>query len=144
MYLFLVGGSSEHEKANRVNRNIVATITDGEYKHLLLNNKCLRHSMNRIQSKTHTIGTYKINKFSLLCFDDKTYIKTMDMMDQILVIRINFLKKTVTLITIQNSFFVKLQKYCFNFLSSQSSFLSSNKNNLSFSSTQNSSFTIVF
>ena len=81
MYLFLVGDSSEHEKANRVNRNIVATITDGEYKDLLLNNKCLRHSMNRIQSKTHTIGTYKINKFSLLCFDDKIYIKTMDMMD---------------------------------------------------------------
>ena len=35
-----------------------------EYKGVLLNNKCLRHSMNRIQSKSHRIGTYEINKIS--------------------------------------------------------------------------------
>ena len=29
------------------------------------------HSMNRIQSKNHGIGTYEINKISLSCFDDK-------------------------------------------------------------------------
>ena len=39
-----------------------------EYKDVLLNNKCLRHSMNRIQSKGHKIGTYEINKISLSCF----------------------------------------------------------------------------
>ena len=32
-----------------------------------LHNKCLRHSMNRIQSKNH-------NKISLSCFDDEIYI----------------------------------------------------------------------
>ena len=32
--------------------------------------------MNRIQSKDHKIGTYKINKISLSCFDDKTYIQS--------------------------------------------------------------------
>ena len=31
--------------------------------------------MNRIQIKDHKIGTYKMNKISLSCFDDKIYIK---------------------------------------------------------------------
>ena len=31
--------------------------------------------MNRIQSKNHKIGTYKINRISLPCFDDKIYIR---------------------------------------------------------------------
>ena len=32
--------------------------------------------MNRIQSKDHKIGAYKINKISLSCFDDKIYIQS--------------------------------------------------------------------
>ena len=31
--------------------------------------------MNRIQSKDHKRGTYKVNKMSLPCFDDKIYIQ---------------------------------------------------------------------
>ena len=31
--------------------------------------------MTRIQSKDHRIETYKINKISLPCFDDKIYIQ---------------------------------------------------------------------
>ena len=58
-----------------VNINIVATIICKEYKEVLLNKKCLRHFMNRIQSKDHKIGTYEINKISLSCFDDKIYIE---------------------------------------------------------------------
>ena len=46
-----------------------------EYNDVLLNNKCIRHSMNRIQSKDHRIGTYVMNKISLPCFDDKIYIQ---------------------------------------------------------------------
>ena len=30
--------------------------------------------MKRIQSKKHKLGTYKINKISLSCFDDKRYV----------------------------------------------------------------------
>ena len=30
--------------------------------------------MNRIQAKKHKIGTYEIDKTSLLCFDDKRYV----------------------------------------------------------------------
>ena len=40
---------------------------------VLLNKKCLRHSMNRIQSKDHRIGTYEIIKILLSCLDDKIY-----------------------------------------------------------------------
>ena len=53
----------------------VATISYNKYKDVLLNNKCLRHSMNGIQSKDHRIGTYEINKTSLSFFDDKIYIQ---------------------------------------------------------------------
>ena len=30
--------------------------------------------MKRMQAKKHKIGTYEINKISLLCFDDKRYV----------------------------------------------------------------------
>ena len=71
-YSFLVGDSSEHKKAKGGSRNVAATVSHNEYKDILLNNKSLRYSMNRIQSKDHRIGTYdEINKISLSCFDDK-------------------------------------------------------------------------
>ena len=66
MYSYLVDDNIEHKKAKGVNRN-VATISHGKYKDVLLNKKCLRHPMNRIQSKDHRIGTYEINKISLAC-----------------------------------------------------------------------------
>ena len=76
-----------------------------EYKYVLLNDKCLRHSMNRIQSKDHRIGTYEINKISLSCFNDKIYIQNNGY-DDLIIIRVNY-KRTVILITIKKSFFVK-------------------------------------
>ena len=57
MYSFLVD-SNENKKAKGVNKNFVATISHNEYEDVLLNKKCLRHSMNRIQSKDQKIGTY--------------------------------------------------------------------------------------
>ena len=75
MYSYLVDNNSEQKKAKAVNRNVVATISHNECKDVLLNKKCLRHSMNRIQSKDHKIRTYEINKISLSCVDDKIYIQ---------------------------------------------------------------------
>lgn len=43
-------------------------------KNALLNKKCLRYPINRIQSKVQRIGTYEINKVLLSYFDDKMYI----------------------------------------------------------------------
>ena len=74
MYSFVVE-NNEHIKAKGVNKNVVATIRQNEYEDVLLNKKCIRHSMNRIQSKDHRIGTYEINKISLSCFDEKIYIQ---------------------------------------------------------------------
>ena len=53
----MVDDNSEHKKAKDVNVNIVATTSRKGYKIVLLNEKYLRHSMNRIQSKDHKIGT---------------------------------------------------------------------------------------
>ena len=36
--------------------------------------KVIGHKMRRIQSKKHKMGTYEINKVSLLCFDDKRFV----------------------------------------------------------------------
>ena len=58
-----------------MNKNVVAIIRQNEYKDVLLNRKCLKHSTSRIQSKDQGIGTYGINKISLSCFDDKIYIQ---------------------------------------------------------------------
>ena len=52
----------ENKITNCVNRNIVATISHNECKDLLLNNKCLRHSMNRIKSKDDRTETNQINR----------------------------------------------------------------------------------
>ena len=73
MCSFLVD-NSEHKKAKDMNRNAVAITSHKEYKDVSINNKCVRHSMNRIESKDHRIGTYEIDKISLSCFDDKIYI----------------------------------------------------------------------
>ena len=56
-----------------MDKDNVATISHNEYKSLQLKNKCLRHSMNRTQSKYHRIGTYEINKILFSCFRDKIY-----------------------------------------------------------------------
>ena len=75
MYLYLVNDNSAHKNAKGVNKNVVVTIGHNEYKDVLLNKKCLRQSMNRIQSKEHKMWTYEINKISLFCFDDEIYFQ---------------------------------------------------------------------
>ena len=60
---FLVDDSSEYKKAKNVNKNIFARIIHNEYKDVLLNEKCLRHLINRIQLKDHRIGVHEINNF---------------------------------------------------------------------------------
>ena len=57
MYSYLVNDNSEHKKVIGISRNIVATISHNKWKDVLLNKNCLRHSMIRIQSKNHKIGT---------------------------------------------------------------------------------------
>ena len=74
MYSILVSNSSKYKKAKGVNKIVFAKIGHNEHNNILLNKKCLRHSMNTIQSKNQRIGTYKIKKDSLSCFENKIYI----------------------------------------------------------------------
>ena len=75
IYSYLVDDNSKHKTAKDICKNIAVTISHDEYKNVLLNKKCLRHSMNKIQSKDYSIGTYEINKISLSYFDNKRYIQ---------------------------------------------------------------------
>ena len=75
MYSFLLDDNNKHKKTKDVNENVIAAISHNQYKDVLLNNKCLRHSMSRTKSKDHRIRTYEINNVSLSCFDDKIYIQ---------------------------------------------------------------------
>ena len=61
------------KKAKSVNKNVIATISHNEYKDV--EQKCMSHSMDRIQSKNRRIGTYEINKVSLSCFNHEIYIQ---------------------------------------------------------------------
>ena len=61
--------------AKGVNENVVSTMSHNECKDVLLNKKCLRHLMNRIQNKDHRIQTYEISKIALSCFDHKICIQ---------------------------------------------------------------------
>ena len=74
IYSFLVN-NNEHEKAKVVNKNVVATVGHNEYKDVLLNQKYIRHSANRVEGKDNRIGTYEISKISLSFFDEKIYIQ---------------------------------------------------------------------
>ena len=60
----------EHNTAKGVS---IATEFD-EFKDVLFNKKIIKQKMRRIQSKKHKLGTYKIDKISLSCFDNKRYV----------------------------------------------------------------------
>ena len=45
-----------------------------DYKNTLLNEEQMRHKMRTIRSVKHKLQSFKINKISLSCFDDKRYI----------------------------------------------------------------------
>ena len=51
----------------------IATEFD-KLKDVSFNEKIIRHKMKRIQSEKHKLGTYEINKISLLCFDNKRHV----------------------------------------------------------------------
>ena len=80
MYSILLSNSSEYKNAKAVSKNVVTKMSHSEYKNVLSNKTCLRHSMNRIQSKIHQIRTYELNKISFFCFDIKFIFLIMELM----------------------------------------------------------------
>ena len=64
------GRTAKGNKKNVIKNNI----KHEDYKNTLINNKQMHHKMKTIRSQRHQLGSYKINKVSLSCFDDKRYI----------------------------------------------------------------------
>ena len=64
-----------------MNRNIFATINRNEYKDVMLNNKCLMRSTNRIQINIIEYELMNSLKFHCLVLMPKYISKTMDMFD---------------------------------------------------------------
>ena len=75
MYSYIHEDFNGGKTAKGVKKNVIKNdINHNHYLETLFNNKELRHTMNTIQSKKHQLNSYKINKISLSCFDDKRYI----------------------------------------------------------------------
>ena len=74
MYSLIDVDNEENKKAKGVNKKVVKKIRHKEYIDVLFNKKIIRGKMKRIQSKLYKIGTYKVIKIFLSCFDDKRYI----------------------------------------------------------------------
>ena len=65
---------NESSNKNSTNKGHNAFIEFQEFHDTLFQKKILRHQMRGIKSKNHNLGTYKTNKKSLSCFDDKRYV----------------------------------------------------------------------
>ena len=76
MYTFIKKDNHKFKKAKGINKNVIDNeLKHTDYKNFLFNNRSyMRHEMNRIQSKNHTIKSYRINKFPLSSYNDKKYI----------------------------------------------------------------------
>ena len=70
--MYSILDESNNEKITSKGRN--GFIEFQEFYNTLFKKKILRHTMKRIGSKNHNLGTYETNKRSLSCFDDKRYI----------------------------------------------------------------------
>lgn len=57
-----------------ISENVVKNMARQEYKNELFKKNPMRHDMKRIQSKFYQLGTYKVKKTALSCFDNKQYI----------------------------------------------------------------------
>ena len=67
MYSLIDDNDEEVNKAKGANLKL----RHKGYIDVLFNKKVVRYKMKRIQSKIHEIGSYKINRISLSCFNDK-------------------------------------------------------------------------
>ena len=70
MYSYVKDNEKGGIKKNVIKNNIKPE----DYKNTLINNEQMHHKMKTIRSQRHQLSSYKINKVSLSCFDDKRYI----------------------------------------------------------------------
>ena len=70
--IYSILDESSNEKSTNKGHN--AYMEFQEFHDTLFQKKILRYQMRGIKSKNQNLGTYKTNKISLSCFDDKRYI----------------------------------------------------------------------
>ena len=70
--MYSILDESNNKKSTNKGHN--AFIEFQEFHDTLFQKKILRHQMRGIKSKNHNLGSYKTNKISSSCFDDKRYI----------------------------------------------------------------------
>ena len=75
MYSYVKDNEKGGKSAKGIKKNVIKNnIKHEDYKNVLLNNEQLHHKMKTIKSQKHQLGSYKINKVLLSCFNDKHYI----------------------------------------------------------------------
>ena len=69
MYNFITDDNCESEKEKGINKNVAYDeLKSEDYQNVLLNRSYRRHEINRIQSKGHNIGSYRIKEsIKILC-----------------------------------------------------------------------------
>ena len=75
MYSYVKDNEKGEKTAKGIKKSVIKNnIKHEDYKRTLINEEQMRHKMKTIRSHRHQLGSYKINKVSLSCFDDKRYI----------------------------------------------------------------------
>ena len=75
MYSYMKDNEKGGKTAKGIKKNVIENnLTHENYKAVLFNDEQLHHTMKTIRSSNHELGSYKINKISLSCFDDKRHI----------------------------------------------------------------------
>ena len=75
MYSYIKDNEKGGKTAKGVKKNIINKyIKHEDYKKVLFNKEQIQHEMKTIRSENHKLGSYKLNKISLSCFDGKRYI----------------------------------------------------------------------
>ena len=91
-----------HGKEHNTVKGVSIVMEFDKLKDVLFNKKIIRHTMKRIQSKKHKLGTYEINKTSLSCFDDKRYV----LEDGIHIFRVIFTKIVSQVVIIKKNIII--------------------------------------
>ena len=75
MYSYMKDNEKGGKTAKGIKKNVIKkNLTHENYKAVLFNNRQLRHTIKTIRSEKHQLGSFKLNKISLSCFDDKRFI----------------------------------------------------------------------
>ena len=75
MYSYIKDNQKGGKTAKGIKKSVIKNnITHQNYKQTLSDSEQMYHKMKTIRSENHELGSYKINKVSLSCYDDKRYI----------------------------------------------------------------------